>query len=64
MTHVIYYANRTPTDAQKNYSTTEKEFLCIVFALDKLHPYLLCSKVIVFTDYAALKHLLPIMTPN
>ena len=32
--------------------------LAVVFALDKFCPYLLCSKVIVFTDHAALRHLL------
>ena len=58
MSHVIYYASRTLNDTQKNYSTTEKELLAIVFALDKFRLYLLCSKVIVFTDHAAFKHLL------
>ena len=58
MPHVIYYASRTLTEAQKNYSTTEKELLTVVFALDKFRPYLLCSKVIVFIDHAAIKHLL------
>ncbi|XP_027343051.1 uncharacterized protein LOC113855618 [Abrus precatorius] len=43
---------------QINYTTTEKELLAIVFALDKSRSYLLGSKIIVFTDHAALKFLL------
>ncbi|KAM1775013.1 hypothetical protein ACFX12_044311 [Malus domestica] len=56
--HVIYYASRTLNDAQLNYSTTEKELFAIVFALDKFRSYLIGTKVIVFTDHAALKYLL------
>ncbi|RDX85324.1 hypothetical protein CR513_33506, partial [Mucuna pruriens] len=33
----------------------EKELLAIVFALNKFRAYLLGSKVIVFSDHAALK---------
>jgi hypothetical protein len=56
--HVIYYASKTLNDAQLNYSTTEKELLAVVFALDKFRPYLLGSKVLVYSDHAALKYLL------
>ncbi|CAN6570913.1 unnamed protein product [Malus baccata var. baccata] len=55
--HVIYYASRTLNDAQLNYSTTEKELLAVVFALDKFRSYLLRTKVIIYTDHAALKYL-------
>ncbi|CAN6695146.1 unnamed protein product [Malus baccata var. baccata] len=55
--HVIYYASRTLNDAQLNYSTTEKELLAVVFALDKFRSYLLGTKIIIYTDHAALKYL-------
>ncbi|KAM1798237.1 hypothetical protein ACFX12_032330 [Malus domestica] len=55
--HVIYYASCTLNDDQLNYSTTEKELLAVVFALDKFRSYLIGTKVIVFTDHASLKYL-------
>nr|KAJ0220976.1 hypothetical protein LSAT_V11C200050660 [Lactuca sativa] len=56
--HVIYYASKTLDNAQANYSTVEKELLSIVFALDKFRQYLLGSKVIVYSDHAAIRYLL------
>ncbi|XP_050889325.1 uncharacterized protein LOC127094545 [Lathyrus oleraceus] len=40
-----------------NYATTEKELLAVVYTFDKFQQYLLGSKVIVYTDHAALKYL-------
>ncbi|KAL4354030.1 hypothetical protein GQ457_06G010660 [Hibiscus cannabinus] len=56
--HVVYYASKTLNDAQLNYTTTEKEFLAVVFAFEKFCPYLIGTKVIVHTDHSIIKYLL------
>ena len=50
----IYYVSRTLNETQLNNTTTEKEMLAVVFACDKFRSYLIGTKVIVFTDHAAL----------
>ncbi|XP_058185805.1 uncharacterized protein LOC131303029 [Rhododendron vialii] len=54
---VIYYASKTLNDAQMNYSTTEKELLAIVFALDKFRSYLVGTPIMIYTNHSALKYL-------
>ena len=56
--HAIYYASKTLDEAQVNYVTMEKEFLAVIYALEKFRSYLVGSKVIVHTDHAALKYLI------
>ncbi|RDY02284.1 Retrovirus-related Pol polyprotein from transposon 17.6, partial [Mucuna pruriens] len=56
--HVIAYASRIMDLAEQNYTTIEKELLAIVFALDKFRSYLLNSRIVVFSDHAALRYLL------
>jgi hypothetical protein len=56
--HAVYYASKTLSGAQLNYATTEKELLAVVFAFEKLRSYIVNSKVIVYTDHAAIKYLL------
>jgi hypothetical protein len=56
--NVIHYASKTLDSAQRNYATTEKEFLAVVFACDKFRSYIVDSKVIVHTDHAAIKYLM------
>jgi hypothetical protein len=56
--HTIYYASKTLNDAQVNYATTEKELLAVVFTFEKFRSYIVNSKVIVYTDHAAIKYLL------
>ena len=54
----ICSACKTLIDAQINYRTTEKELLAVVYALKKFWPYILGSKIIIYTDHAALTYLL------
>jgi hypothetical protein len=56
--HTVYYASKTLNEAQLNYATTEKELLEVVFAFEKFRSYIVNSKVIVYTDHAAIKYLL------
>ncbi|XP_070034580.1 uncharacterized protein [Nicotiana tomentosiformis] len=56
--HQMYYASRTLSGAQLNYTVTKKEMLVVVFAFDKFRSYLIGSKVIVYTDYSPLRYLI------
>ncbi|RVW77444.1 Retrovirus-related Pol polyprotein from transposon 17.6 [Vitis vinifera] len=55
--YVIYSVSKTLNEAQRNYTTTEKELLAVVFTLDKFRAYLVGSFIMVFTDHSALKYL-------
>nr|GFD32709.1 reverse transcriptase domain-containing protein [Tanacetum cinerariifolium] len=50
----IHYASKTMTDAESNYTTTEKEMLAEVYAFEKFWSYLIMNKSIVHTDHSAL----------
>nr|GFA82413.1 hypothetical protein [Tanacetum cinerariifolium] len=53
----IHYARKTMTQAETNYTTTEKEMLAVVYAFEKFRSYLIMNKSIVYTDHSALKYL-------
>ncbi|GJX86071.1 reverse transcriptase domain-containing protein, partial [Tanacetum coccineum] len=53
----IHYASKTMTEAESNYTTTEKEMLAVVYAFEKFRTYLIMNKSIVYTDHFALKYL-------
>ena len=56
--YVVYYASKTLNEAQRNYTTTEKELLAEVYALDKFRAYLVGFDIVIFTDHSALKYFL------
>ncbi|GKA68278.1 reverse transcriptase domain-containing protein [Tanacetum coccineum] len=53
----IHYANKTLSNAQTHYTTTEKELLAVMYAFEKFWSYLVLSKTIVYTNHLALKYL-------
>ena len=55
--YVIYYASKTLNEAQKNYTTTEKELLAVSFALDKFRAYLVGAPIVIFINHSSLKYL-------
>lgn len=60
--HVIEYASRLFIPAERNYSTTEREALAVVWALEKCRGYSE-NQIIIATDHRPLKWLLSVMTP-
>ena len=56
--YVVYYASKTLNEAQRNYTTTKKELLVVVYALEKFQAYLVGADIVIFTDHSALKYLL------
>ena len=56
--YVVYYASKALNEAQRNYTTTEKELLAVVYALDKFRAYLVGSDIAIFTNHSDLKYLL------
>ena len=57
----IIYVSRTLTPAERNYSTTERECLALLWAIKKFKPYLEGYK---FTHHSALKWLRNLKEPS
>ena len=53
----VSYASRQLHSAKKNYTTTKREGLSMVYAVKKFRHYLLANKFIFFVDHQALMYL-------
>ncbi|GFV46321.1 retrovirus-related Pol polyprotein from transposon 297 [Trichonephila clavipes] len=56
--HPIEYASRLLTPAERNYSSTEREALAVVWALKKFRGYIEGTEITVASDHQPLKWLL------
>ena len=55
--HPIAFSNKKPSLAKRNYTTTEREGLLMVYALKNFRHYLLDAHFKMFIDHSALKYL-------
>jgi hypothetical protein len=54
---LIVYAFRLFNHAERNYTTTKREALTTMYALQKFHRHLLKNKFIFYVDHMALLYL-------
>jgi len=58
VTHAIYFISKNLTPTELNYVVTEKEFLVVVYAINKFRHYITDYKVFVHTDHSAIHYLM------
>ena len=56
--YAIYYISKKLAPAELNYTVTEKEFLAIVYSINKFRHYITGYPTFVHTNHSAIKYLM------
>jgi len=56
--YAIYFISKNLSPAELNYTVTEKEFLAVIFSINKLRNYIIGYEVFVHTDHSTIIYLM------
>jgi hypothetical protein len=56
--YAIYFINKNMTPAELNYTVTEKEFLAVIYVINKFRHYISGYSTFFHTDHLAIKYLM------
>ena len=54
----MYFISKNLTPAELNYTVTEKEFLAVVYSINKFRHYITSYEVFVHTDHSSIRFLM------
>ena len=58
ITHAIYFISKNLTPSECNYNVTEKEFLVVVYSINKFQHYIIGYATFIHTDHSSIKLLM------
>jgi hypothetical protein len=56
--YAIYFISKNMTPVELNYTVTEKEFLAVIYAINKFKHYITGYATFVHTDHSTIKYLM------
>ena len=62
--YAIYFISKNLTPVELNYKVAEKEFLAVIYAINKFHHYITCYKILVHTNHSAIRYLMNKLITN